>query len=94
MESLAVTEKTMPRQENFTNMDLADLLGQSRRQILAAQFECYLKIIHDPVTEEGDDNTLPIVPSQLDEFLLSILFLVDGGCCSIKEALKSFLLQI
>ncbi|XP_063320229.1 calcitonin gene-related peptide type 1 receptor [Pelmatolapia mariae] len=53
MESLAVTEKTMPRQENFANMDLADLLGQSRRQILAAQFECYLKIIRDPETEEG-----------------------------------------
>uniref|UniRef100_I3JRS7 Calcitonin gene-related peptide type 1 receptor n=1 Tax=Oreochromis niloticus TaxID=8128 RepID=I3JRS7_ORENI len=50
--SLAVTEKTMPRQENFTDMDLANLLGQSRRQILAAQFECYLKIIHDPVTKE------------------------------------------
>lgn len=86
MESLAVTEKTMPRQENFTNMDLADLLGQSRRQILAAQFECYLKIIHDPVTEEGDDNTLPIVPSQMES--------VDGECGSIKEALKSLLLQI
>lgn len=82
-------------------MDLANLLGQSRRQILAAQFECYLKIIHDPVTKEGDDNTLPIVPyahykhlSQLDEFLLSILLLVDGRCCSIKEALKTLLLQI
>ncbi|KAF3860055.1 hypothetical protein F7725_000310 [Dissostichus mawsoni] len=38
--------------ENFS--DISTVLGKSRHQILAAQFECYLKIIHDPPrTEEG-----------------------------------------
>lgn len=39
-------------QTNFT--DISSVLGNSRHQILAAQFECYLKIIHDPpYTEPG-----------------------------------------
>lgn len=39
-------------QANFT--DISSVLGNSRHQILAAQFECYLKIIHDPPnTEQG-----------------------------------------
>lgn len=39
-------------QTNFT--DISSVLGNSRHQILAAQFECYLKIIHDPpYTEQG-----------------------------------------
>ncbi|XP_072305651.1 calcitonin gene-related peptide type 1 receptor [Eucyclogobius newberryi] len=39
-------------QTNFT--DISTVLGNSRHQILAAQFECYLKIIHDPpYTEQG-----------------------------------------
>uniref|UniRef100_A0A4W6CWQ0 Calcitonin receptor n=1 Tax=Lates calcarifer TaxID=8187 RepID=A0A4W6CWQ0_LATCA len=38
--------------DNFS--DISTVLGTSRYQILAAQFECYLKIIHDPPhTEEG-----------------------------------------
>ncbi|KAE8293134.1 Calcitonin gene-related peptide type 1 receptor [Larimichthys crocea] len=37
---------------NFS--DISSVLGKSRHQIMAAQFECYLKIIHDPPrTEEG-----------------------------------------
>ncbi|XP_034731528.1 calcitonin gene-related peptide type 1 receptor isoform X1 [Etheostoma cragini] len=40
------------QQENMS--DISNVLGKSRHQILAAQFECYLKIIHDPPrTEEG-----------------------------------------
>lgn len=43
------------QQENFSDISIP--LGMSRQQILAAQFECYLKIIHDPPrTEEGDEN--------------------------------------
>ncbi|XP_068589054.1 calcitonin gene-related peptide type 1 receptor isoform X1 [Cebidichthys violaceus] len=39
------------QQENFSNISG---LGKSRHEILAAQFECYLKIIRDPPrTEEG-----------------------------------------
>ncbi|KAG7239835.1 hypothetical protein INR49_030547 [Caranx melampygus] len=39
-------------QENFS--DISAVLGNSRHQILAAQFECYLKIISDPPrTDEG-----------------------------------------
>ncbi|KAI4824171.1 hypothetical protein KUCAC02_012707 [Chaenocephalus aceratus] len=39
-------------QDKFS--DISTVLGKSRHQILAAQFECYLKIIHDPQrTEEG-----------------------------------------
>lgn len=48
------------QQANFT--DIAAVLGNSRHQILAAQFECYLKIISEPPrTEEGDE----IVPFYL-----------------------------
>lgn len=48
------------QEENFS--DISILLGKSRHQILAAQFECYLRIIHDPPrTEEGDWNTLDVV---------------------------------
>lgn len=39
------------QQQNVTEVKT---FGKSRQQILAAQFECYLKIIHDPPwTEEG-----------------------------------------
>lgn len=48
------------QEENFSDISIP--LGQSRHQILAAQFECYLRIIHDPPqTEEGDCNTLVVV---------------------------------
>ncbi|XP_041859190.1 calcitonin gene-related peptide type 1 receptor-like isoform X1 [Melanotaenia boesemani] len=51
-ESLNLVDITEELQENFT--DISTALGDARRQILAAQFECYLKIIHDPPrTEEG-----------------------------------------
>ncbi|TNM86419.1 hypothetical protein fugu_006649 [Takifugu bimaculatus] len=40
------------QEENFSNISTP--LGMSQHQILAAQFECYLRIIHDPPrTEEG-----------------------------------------
>ncbi|XP_049437560.1 calcitonin gene-related peptide type 1 receptor [Epinephelus fuscoguttatus] len=50
---VAVEEAVLEEQEeNFS--DISTVLGASRNQILAAQFECYLKIIHDPpCTEEG-----------------------------------------
>uniref|UniRef100_A0A3B4AN80 Calcitonin receptor n=1 Tax=Periophthalmus magnuspinnatus TaxID=409849 RepID=A0A3B4AN80_9GOBI len=47
---LEVKEQQM--ETNFT--DISAVLGKTRHQILAAQFECYLKIIHDPpYTEQG-----------------------------------------
>lgn len=50
---LAVNGGAEEQEENFN--DISNGLGTSRLQILAAQFECYLKIIHDPpFTEEGD----------------------------------------
>ncbi|XP_036958696.1 calcitonin gene-related peptide type 1 receptor isoform X1 [Acanthopagrus latus] len=49
---LAVNGGAEEQEENFN--DISNGLGTSRLQILAAQFECYLKIIHDPpFTEEG-----------------------------------------
>lgn len=48
------------QEENFSDISIP--LGKSRHQILAAQFECYLRIIHDPPqTEEGDMNALVVV---------------------------------
>ncbi|XP_028265516.1 calcitonin gene-related peptide type 1 receptor [Parambassis ranga] len=51
--SLVADEKAEEEeQEKFS--DISSVLGNSRHQILAAQFECYLKIIHDPPwIEEG-----------------------------------------
>uniref|UniRef100_A0A8D0AC04 Calcitonin gene-related peptide type 1 receptor-like n=1 Tax=Sander lucioperca TaxID=283035 RepID=A0A8D0AC04_SANLU len=51
---MVAEEKAVEKQqENFS--DISNVLGTSRHQILAAQFECYLKIIHDPPrTEEGN----------------------------------------
>ncbi|KAM6924928.1 calcitonin gene-related peptide type 1 receptor-like [Xenentodon cancila] len=53
VESVGTVEKTTEEpQENFS--DISAILGNARRQILAAQFECYLKIIRDPPQmEEG-----------------------------------------
>ncbi|KAI3357168.1 hypothetical protein L3Q82_015630 [Scortum barcoo] len=49
---VTVEEAVEVQQDNFS--DISTVLGMSRHQILAAQFECYLKIIHDPQrTEEG-----------------------------------------
>ncbi|XP_030589798.1 calcitonin gene-related peptide type 1 receptor [Archocentrus centrarchus] len=47
-------ENTVAGQQNFNDLDFAIILGESRLQILAAQFECYLKIIHDPPRTEQD----------------------------------------
>uniref|UniRef100_A0A3Q3XHU7 Calcitonin gene-related peptide type 1 receptor n=1 Tax=Mola mola TaxID=94237 RepID=A0A3Q3XHU7_MOLML len=45
--SVVTTEIVMEElQKNFS--DISALLGPTRHQILAAQFECYLKIIRDP----------------------------------------------
>lgn len=51
---LPVLEKAVDeQQENYS--DISNGPGKSRNQILAAQFECYLKIIHDPPrTKEGE----------------------------------------
>ncbi|XP_061592799.1 calcitonin gene-related peptide type 1 receptor-like [Cololabis saira] len=53
VESVATVENAAEEpQENFS--DISAVLGNARRQILAAQFECYMKIIHDPhQMEEG-----------------------------------------
>lgn len=48
---------------NFS--DISSVLGKSRHQIMAAQFECYLKIIHDPPRTEEGDKTVAIVPLAL-----------------------------
>ncbi|KAM4571474.1 calcitonin gene-related peptide type 1 receptor-like isoform 1-T1 [Fundulus diaphanus] len=40
--------------KNFTYVDLSSVYGNSRSQILAAQFECYLKIIHEPIRTDED----------------------------------------
>lgn len=49
----STVEKTVgDQQENFSN--ISTVPGKSQHQILAAQYECYLKIIHDPPrTDEG-----------------------------------------
>lgn len=53
--SVVTVETTMEEQQQENISDISSQLGKSRYQILAAQFECYLKIIHDPPrTEEGD----------------------------------------
>lgn len=53
VELLVTAEETEEMQENFS--EIAVLPGDSRRQILAAQFECYLRMITDPPrTEEGE----------------------------------------
>ncbi|MEQ2237763.1 hypothetical protein ILYODFUR_026344 [Ilyodon furcidens] len=44
-------------QVNFSYADLSSLYGNSKAKILAAQFECYLKMIHEPLrTEEGEEQ--------------------------------------
>uniref|UniRef100_A0A8D2ZZX9 Calcitonin receptor n=2 Tax=Scophthalmus maximus TaxID=52904 RepID=A0A8D2ZZX9_SCOMX len=50
----AAAEKAVHgQQENFS--DTSTVLGKSQHQILAAQYECYLKIIYDPPrAEEGN----------------------------------------
>lgn len=57
--SMLAVNKAEEQEENFN--DMAYVLGTSRLQILAAQFECYLKIIHDPPFTEEGDTTEPIV---------------------------------
>ncbi|XP_026189224.1 calcitonin gene-related peptide type 1 receptor [Mastacembelus armatus] len=45
-EDVAVEKAVDGQQENFS--DISTVVGKTRHHILAAQFECYLKIIHDP----------------------------------------------
>lgn len=51
-----MTADELPLQDQQENVgNISTVPGMSRHQILAAQFECYLKIIHDPPrAEEGD----------------------------------------
>ncbi|XP_034029186.1 calcitonin gene-related peptide type 1 receptor [Thalassophryne amazonica] len=50
----AVEKEVEEQQQEETFSDMSSVLGKSRQQILAAQFECYLKIIDDPpYKEEG-----------------------------------------
>ncbi|KAM4737064.1 calcitonin gene-related peptide type 1 receptor-like isoform 2-T2 [Anableps anableps] len=51
--SLDTAEKPA-EEENFSNVDLTTLYGNSRPQILAAQFECYLMMIHEPLRTDQD----------------------------------------
>ncbi|XP_053174225.1 calcitonin gene-related peptide type 1 receptor isoform X1 [Scomber japonicus] len=48
-----VENSSEDQQHNIS--DISAILGNSRHQILAAQYECYLKIIHDP--PRTDDGT-------------------------------------
>ncbi|CAJ1055293.1 calcitonin gene-related peptide type 1 receptor isoform X1 [Xyrichtys novacula] len=53
--SMTAMEKVLEKQQQQNVSDKTEVLGKSRRQILAAQFECYLKIIRDPPRrEEGN----------------------------------------
>lgn len=70
---LAADEKAEEEQENFS--DISSVLGNSRHQILAAQFECYLKIIHDPPWIEEGDKTEPIVHIIHSSVICLFLFL-------------------
>lgn len=56
--SMVAVQEVMEEPENLS--DISSVLGKSRHQILAAQFECYLKIIHDPPRTEEGDQTLPV----------------------------------
>lgn len=54
-----VTGEMVMEQENFT--DLSTVLGPAQQHILAAQFECFLKMIHDPPQTEEGDKTAPFL---------------------------------
>lgn len=53
--SAAAEEKMLEGQQQDPS-NISNHLGMSSRQILAAQFECYLKIITDPPRTEGDER--------------------------------------
>lgn len=57
--TVAVEKVMEKKQENFS--DTPDQLRKTRHHILAAQFECYLKIIHDPPRTEEGGKTASIV---------------------------------
>lgn len=60
--SMVADEKPVEdQQENYSETSM--VLGKARSQILAAQFECYLKMIHDPPHAEEGDKTVLIVIS-------------------------------
>lgn len=65
--SVVTTEIVMEElQKNFS--DISALLGRTRHQILAAQFECYLKIIRDPPWKDEGDKTASIVLLMYSQF--------------------------
>lgn len=51
-------EAVQQTQANIT--DISSVLGNSQPQILAAQFECYLKIIYDPPRSEEGDSAVSV----------------------------------
>lgn len=52
---LLAAEETMTEEQQVDFSGISGPPGMSRRQILAAQFECYLKIIKEPPrTDAGD----------------------------------------
>lgn len=55
-----VENSSEDQQHNFS--DISAILGNSRHQILAAQYECYLKIIHDPPRTDDGESIVTIVP--------------------------------
>lgn len=67
---VASAGEVMDKQEQEASGDnMSSVLGRSREQILAAQFECYLKIIHDPPrTDEGEEVTDSYTTLQLHNF--------------------------
>ncbi|GAA6236419.1 calcitonin gene-related peptide type 1 receptor-like [Lates japonicus] len=80
---------TAGHEQLYNFSDMSAVLGTSRYQILAAQFECYLKIIHDPPHTEEGDNIVPIVsfvhssadnscPTGTKACYYRVLFLADG----------------
>lgn len=56
-----VAVEMLDEDQQFNFSDISTVLGKSRHQIMAAQFECYLKIIHDPPHTEEGDKTVAIV---------------------------------
>lgn len=62
--AMAADEKPVDdQQENFS--DISVVMGKSRREILAAQFECYLRIIHEPPHIEEGEQFLLLVQNKV-----------------------------
>lgn len=82
--SLDTTEN--PTEAHFEANDVASKYGNARRDILAAQFECYLKIIHEPLrTDEGEEQKR----SSFRHFTHLIIFFVEREMCERHLTEKS-----